>query len=54
VFGPTAAAAKALLKDNPQHAALFKTEPILYSFDSARIHTSALAVNKITGTSLLS
>jgi hypothetical protein len=39
VFGPTAAAAKAMLIDSPEHAAVFKDgAPILYSFDSARIH----------------
>jgi len=48
-------AAKALMKDNPQHASLFENEPILYSFDSARgIHTSSLIINKTTGKSLLS
>jgi hypothetical protein len=33
---------------------LFKNEPILYSFDSARIHTSCLTIDKTTGRSLLS
>jgi hypothetical protein len=43
-----------MLIDSPEHAAVFKDgAPILYSFDSARIHTSCLTPDKISGKSLL-